>query len=140
LRRCGGGGRAAARAPRPQPPPAPDALAASLGVLLRRDVALVPRPGRRGAAVDRPLAAARPVAPHLRAARVRGLLAPARARLGGGPQLAQRCRALHGIDARARYAAPAHVGPAGSAAALRRRARAASPAPPRLPGTFASPA
>ncbi len=58
---------------------------------------LVPRPDRSRRHLAGPLAAAGPLAPHLRAARVRPPLRPDRARLGSGRRVGERDRALrHG--------------------------------------------
>ena len=104
------------------------AVAAALARLLRRDLALVPRPERRRARLARALAAARAVAAHLRAARLRGALDPARDRLGGGPRLARRRRGLRGRDVRPRVPHPARAAAASRPVdSRRRRPRAAAP-------------
>ena len=92
-------GGAPPRDDRPSPhrlaPPASLApLGAALARLVRRDLALVPRPERLRARRPGALAVARAVAAHLRAAGLRRPRDPARARLGRGARLARRRREL----------------------------------------------
>ena len=114
------------------------APAAALAAALARSRSARPRSGTSlqndaDAARRGPLAAARAVAAHLRAAGLRRARDPARDRLGRGPRLARRGRGLRRGDLRARLPHPARrAGSGPSPPAASRRPRAAPPVRPRL--------
>ncbi len=106
---------------------AAEADAASLARVVRRDLALVPRPERRRAALGGPLAAVRAVAPHVLAPGLRGALGAARRGVERRPQLDRRGRALHRRHVRARMPGAPPGSRVGAPDAAVRRPRAASP-------------
>ena len=126
----------------PAAAPAAQAVAAAVAPLLRRHLDLVPAPERRRARRARALGAARAVAPHLRAGRLRSALRAARDRLGSDPPVARRGRRLRRSHVRARVPHPARrPGPpapstarrrTGSSSALRPRVRVPAAATRRL--------
>src|SRR5439155_6980542 len=105
-RRAGAFGRAGGTAPHRQAsapaPPAADAVDAALPRLLRADVGDLPRPERHRGRRGRPVAAARAVAALVRAAGIRGVERPVRARVERGPKLARRLRGVRRGERRPR--------------------------------------